>query len=70
MLLASLCCRYQAAVALKRSCLKNLVVGDVLQILHAVINVKKWIIPHSSGWHPLSINLPVTESSELGSSNP
>ncbi|KAH7666550.1 Meiosis regulator and mRNA stability factor 1 protein [Dioscorea alata] len=63
-------CRYQAAVALKRSCLKNLVVGDVLQILHAVINVKKWIIPHSSGWHPLSINLPVTGSSELGASNP
>ncbi|KAM0947551.1 putative NYN domain, limkain-b1-type, meiosis regulator and mRNA stability factor 1 [Dioscorea sansibarensis] len=63
-------CRYQAAVALKRSCLKNLVLGDVLQILHAVVNVKKWIIPHSSGWHPLSINLPVTGSSELSASNP
>lgn len=48
-------CRYQAAIMLKRACLKKLVLGDVLQILHVLINVKKWIVPHHTGWQPLSV---------------
>lgn len=55
-------CRYQAATILKKRCLKHLVLGDILQILHVVITVKKWIIPHSSGWQPLSFNLSVSDT--------
>ncbi|KAJ0978672.1 hypothetical protein J5N97_014146 [Dioscorea zingiberensis] len=62
-------CRYHAAIALKKTCLKHLVLGDVLQILHVVVNVKKWIIPHSSSWQPLSLILPATGSSELSATN-
>nr|TKV95918.1 hypothetical protein SEVIR_9G394400v2 [Setaria viridis] len=48
--------RYQAATILKRSCLQHCALGDILQVLHIVIVRKKWIVPHSSGWQPLSIN--------------
>ncbi|CAN6300774.1 unnamed protein product [Urochloa humidicola] len=51
--------RYQAAMILKRSCLQHCTVGDILQVLHIVIVRKKWIVPHSSGWQPLSINTTV-----------
>ncbi|WOL10226.1 hypothetical protein Cni_G18980 [Canna indica] len=51
-------CRYRAAMILRNSCLKHLVLGEVLQILHRIITVKKWITPHSSGWQPLSFHLP------------
>ncbi|KAJ8467623.1 hypothetical protein OPV22_030175 [Ensete ventricosum] len=50
--------RYQAAIVLRNSCLNHLVLGEILQILHEIINVKKWITPHSSGWQPLSFHLP------------
>ncbi|XP_077232699.1 uncharacterized protein LOC143870148 [Tasmannia lanceolata] len=49
-------CRYHAATLLKKSCLKDYVLGEILQILQMVIN-KKWIVPHSSGWQPISITL-------------
>ncbi|THU69045.1 hypothetical protein C4D60_Mb08t10230 [Musa balbisiana] len=49
---------YQAAIVLRNSCLNHLVLGEILQILHVIINVKKWITPHSSGWQPLSFHLP------------
>lgn len=35
--------------------------GDILNILHLAINVKKWIIHHQSGWQPLSITLAETK---------
>ncbi|KAJ4791758.1 Meiosis arrest female protein 1 [Rhynchospora pubera] len=48
--------RYHAATILKKSCLKNRVLGEILQILNNIITVKKWILP-SSTWQPLSFNL-------------
>lgn len=30
--------------------------GDIFQVLHIVIVRKKWLVPHSSGWQPLSLN--------------
>nr|CAB3500702.1 unnamed protein product [Digitaria exilis] len=48
--------RYQAATILKRSCLQHFSLGDVLQVLHILVVRKKWIVPHSSGWQPVSIN--------------
>ncbi|GJN31589.1 hypothetical protein PR202_gn00128 [Eleusine coracana subsp. coracana] len=48
--------RYQAATILKKSCLQQYVLGDVLQVLHIIIVRKKWLVPHSSGWQPLSLN--------------
>lgn len=54
-------CRYQAATSIRKSCLNHLALGEVLQILQATTDVKKWIMPHQSGWQPLSFNLPDTE---------
>ncbi|GJN07763.1 hypothetical protein PR202_ga25622 [Eleusine coracana subsp. coracana] len=48
--------RYQAATILKESCLQQYALGDVLQVLHIIIVRKKWLVPHSSGWQPLSLN--------------
>ncbi|RLN19825.1 uncharacterized protein C2845_PM02G25090 [Panicum miliaceum] len=48
--------RYQAAMILKRSCLQHCALSNILQVLHIIIVRKKWIVPHSSGWQPLSIN--------------
>ncbi|XP_077240509.1 uncharacterized protein LOC143881361 [Tasmannia lanceolata] len=50
-------CRYHAATILKKSCLKDHVLGDILQILHMAITIKKLIVPHSSGWQPIYITL-------------
>ncbi|KAL5198200.1 hypothetical protein ABZP36_001712 [Zizania latifolia] len=49
--------KYQAAIILKKQCLKSLALGEVLQILYIIINTKKWFVPHSSGWQPLSFNI-------------
>jgi hypothetical protein len=48
--------RYQAATLLKKLCLKNLALAEVLQVLNIIINTKTWLVPHSSGWQPLSLN--------------
>ncbi|GJN33230.1 hypothetical protein PR202_gb21806 [Eleusine coracana subsp. coracana] len=48
--------RYQAAALLKKSCLKKLALAEVLQVLNIIINTKKWLVPHSSGWQPLSFS--------------
>ncbi|XP_052206051.1 uncharacterized protein LOC127810552 [Diospyros lotus] len=53
-------CRYEAATIMKQMCLKEFALGDVLQILHLVINVKKWVTHHQSGWQP--VNITVTEA--------
>lgn len=46
-------------------CLKDLALGDVLQILNMVISHKKWIVHRQSGWQPLNITLPQANS-DLG----
>ncbi|ERN01999.1 uncharacterized protein LOC18430099 [Amborella trichopoda] len=50
-------CRYQAASILKKECLKKFALGEVLQILNIMIMMKQWMVPHPSGWQPLSINI-------------
>ncbi|CAH9050564.1 unnamed protein product [Cuscuta epithymum] len=47
--------RYEAATVIKEMCFKELTVGEVLKILHVVINIKKWMKPHPSGWLPIRI---------------
>ncbi|KAK7284458.1 hypothetical protein RJT34_19204 [Clitoria ternatea] len=53
-------CKYEAGVMIKNLCLKDLALGDVLQILNMLITHKKWIAHPQSGWQPLSITLPET----------
>uniref|UniRef100_A0A5B7C9P4 NYN domain-containing protein n=1 Tax=Davidia involucrata TaxID=16924 RepID=A0A5B7C9P4_DAVIN len=53
-------CRYEAALILKNACLRELALGDVLQILNMLTTVKRWIIPHQSGWQPITITLTET----------
>lgn len=49
-------CRYEAATVMKKMCLKELPLGEILQILQMVINMKKWIIyNYQSGWKPLKV---------------
>ncbi|XP_068662649.1 uncharacterized protein [Aristolochia californica] len=50
-------CRYKAAAILKSTCLTDCTLGEVFQILHMIITVRKWVIPHPSGWQPLTINV-------------
>ncbi|KDP23339.1 hypothetical protein JCGZ_23172 [Jatropha curcas] len=50
-------CRYEAATILKSMCLKELALGNILQILNMAIATKKWIIHHPSGWQPLTITV-------------
>ncbi|MFS7945962.1 putative NYN domain, limkain-b1-type, meiosis regulator and mRNA stability factor 1 [Helianthus anomalus] len=51
-------CRYEAAIIIKRKCLKHTALGEILHILHLASSAKKWIIHHPSGWQPVSISLP------------
>ncbi|KAL6219652.1 hypothetical protein ACLB2K_007411 [Fragaria x ananassa] len=51
-------CRYEAATIMKKACLQELALGEVLKILNMTIITKKWIITHQSGWQPISITLP------------
>ncbi|KAF7818084.1 Endonuclease or glycosyl hydrolase with C2H2-type zinc finger domain, putative isoform 1 [Senna tora] len=53
-------CRYEASLILRKECLKELKLGDVLQILNTIITAKKWIIHHQSGWQPVTITLTET----------
>lgn len=41
-------------------CLKELSLGDVLQILNMAIAMKKWIVHHPSGWQPIYISVAET----------
>lgn len=50
--------RYEAATIMKKACLQELALGEVLKILNMTIITKKWIITHQSGWQPISITLP------------
>ncbi|KAK7259031.1 hypothetical protein RIF29_24625 [Crotalaria pallida] len=51
-------CKYEAGIVIKNMCLKNLALGDILQILNMLMTQKKWIVHHQSGWQPLNITLP------------
>lgn len=53
-------CRYEAALVLRKSCLEELSLGEVLRVLNMVINMKKWITHHQSGWQPITITLAET----------
>lgn len=55
-------CRYEAALALKNQCLTELSLGEVLQVLNLVINMKKWITHPQSGWKPVTITLEETKT--------
>ncbi|MED6205831.1 hypothetical protein PIB30_021297 [Stylosanthes scabra] len=50
-------CRYEASLVLRRSCMEEEVLGNVLKILEMIISVKKWIIHNHSGWQPITIAL-------------
>ncbi|CAM8925421.1 unnamed protein product [Rhodiola kirilowii] len=56
--------RYEAAMNLRSFCLKELPLGDVLQILDTIISIKKWISYNHRGWQPVIINLPQAENAE------
>lgn len=53
---------YEAATILKKLCFQQHTLGDVLQILQIVMVRKKWLVPHSSGWQPLSFNTVVVDA--------
>uniref|UniRef100_A0ACD5WXE4 Uncharacterized protein n=1 Tax=Avena sativa TaxID=4498 RepID=A0ACD5WXE4_AVESA len=53
---------YEAATILKKLCFQQHTLGDVLQILQIAITRKKWLVPHSSGWQPLSFNTVVVDA--------
>lgn len=55
------CNRYEASLILKKLCLEELVLGDVLKILEIIITIKKWIIPYHSRWQPITISLTETK---------
>uniref|UniRef100_A0A0D9VUF1 Uncharacterized protein n=1 Tax=Leersia perrieri TaxID=77586 RepID=A0A0D9VUF1_9ORYZ len=57
--------RYQAATILKKMCLPQHTLGDALQILHIVIVRKKWLLPYSSGWQPLSISTTAVDTTAV-----
>ncbi|PKI35570.1 uncharacterized protein LOC116196201 isoform X1 [Punica granatum] len=50
-------CRYEAALILQKLCIPELTMGHVLQILNIICTVKRWIVPHKTGWQPISITL-------------
>lgn len=50
-------CRYEAGTIIKRRCLKELPLGDILEILDMVITRKKWILHQPMGWQPIKITL-------------
>lgn len=50
--------RYDAAQELKKSCLKSLLLGQIIHMLHLAIKVKKWLRPpNQAQWSPLSITI-------------
>ncbi|KAL3538347.1 hypothetical protein ACH5RR_001713 [Cinchona calisaya] len=53
-------CRHEAAIVIKTTCLKELALGEILRILYMVINMKRWITHHQSGWQPVKIVLAET----------
>lgn len=48
---------YEAAQILKKECLKEYTLGDIVQMLNITATSKKWITYHQTGWKPITINL-------------
>ncbi|KAJ4969479.1 hypothetical protein NE237_016180 [Protea cynaroides] len=61
-------CRYEAAIILREFCLKDIILGDMLKILNMITDIKKWIVPHQSGWRPISITVAETDGDVVLSS--
>ncbi|KAL0715011.1 hypothetical protein Bca4012_021990 [Brassica carinata] len=55
-------CRYEAAQVLKRECLKEYAIGDIVQILNITATSKKWITHNQTGWRPITVNFAVAET--------
>ncbi|CAJ2631779.1 unnamed protein product [Trifolium pratense] len=55
-------CKYEAGVVIKNMCLKDVALGEVLQILNMLIQHKKWIVHQQAGWQPLILTLPGSNS--------
>ncbi|KAJ0246437.1 putative endonuclease or glycosyl hydrolase [Hirschfeldia incana] len=55
-------CRYEAALVLKKECLKEYAIGDIVQILNITATSKKWITYNQAGWKPITVNLPAAET--------
>ncbi|XP_047322557.1 uncharacterized protein LOC124926388 isoform X2 [Impatiens glandulifera] len=49
--------KYEAATIIKRICLKELSLGEILHIIQLMVHTKKWITHNPSGWQPLNIKL-------------
>ncbi|XP_047323213.1 uncharacterized protein LOC124926926 [Impatiens glandulifera] len=50
-------CKYEAAIIIKRMCLKEHPLGEILHIVQLMVRAKKWIVHNPSGWQPVSIQL-------------
>ncbi|XP_010523885.1 PREDICTED: uncharacterized protein LOC104802123 [Tarenaya hassleriana] len=59
-------CRFEAAQVMKKECLYELTLGDVLQIMNITATSKKWITHHQSGWQPITITLAAEDTDEAG----
>lgn len=59
--------RYEAGMTMKHMCLKQLALGEVLQILNIILTVKRWIVHHQSGWQPLKITLAEANTNSVAS---
>ncbi|KAL9672875.1 hypothetical protein QQ045_029128 [Rhodiola kirilowii] len=55
-------CKYEAALLLRGACFEKLALGESLQILNMICDIKKWIICNPTGWQPISITLQSSES--------
>ncbi|KAK6798583.1 hypothetical protein RDI58_006286 [Solanum bulbocastanum] len=49
-------CRYEATLILRKACLKDLTLGEVLQILNMISTLKRWIKTRSN-WHLITFTL-------------
>ncbi|RAL52723.1 hypothetical protein DM860_007491 [Cuscuta australis] len=57
--------RYEAATVLRDNSLKEFTLGELLKILHVVINIKKWITHHPSAWKPITITVTETNNATV-----
>lgn len=54
--------RYEAAQILKKQCLKEYAIGDIVRILDITASWKKWITYNQTGWKPITVNLAAAET--------
>lgn len=61
--------RYEAGLILKNSCLQDLSLGEVLQLLNMIITLKRWITRTEPGWQPIKITVEEIESDSSSNTN-